>query len=68
MAKRTPVVTGTKKHKTQQVTVLRGQKDVRQIRCPNKICGALITASPDGKGGTRHKCHQCGNTVVSTRL
>lgn len=68
MAKRTPVITGTKKHKNTPVTVLRGQKDVRQVRCLTKMCGALIAASSDGKGGTRHKCPQCGAVVVSTRL
>jgi hypothetical protein len=60
------VITGTKSHR--QVQVVRGQKDVRQVRCTNKVCGALVSASPDGKGGQRHKCHQCGTLIISTRI
>ncbi len=60
------VITGTKSNKNLQV--LRGQKDVRQVRCTNKLCGALVSASPDGKGGFRYKCHQCGTTIVPTRI
>jgi len=60
------VITGTKSHR--RVQVLKGQNDVRQVRCTNKMCGALVAASPDGKGGVRHKCHQCGTTIVSVRI
>ena len=60
------VITGTKTHR--QVRVIKGQQDVRQVRCTNKLCGALVSASPDGKGGKRYRCHQCGTTIVSVRI
>lgn len=60
------VITGTRAKKN--IQVLKGQQDVRQIRCTNKPCGALVSASPDGKGGVRYKCQQCGTTIVSTRI
>lgn len=60
------VVTGSKDNRS--IQILKGPKDVRQVRCTNKLCGALISASPDGKGGVRHKCHQCGTLVTSTRI
>lgn len=59
------VIPGTKANKVQ---VIRGQQDVRQVRCTNKQCNALVSASPDGKGGKRYKCAQCGNVIVSTRI
>lgn len=60
------VITGTKDRR--KYSVVKGQKDVRQVRCTNKLCGALVSASPDGKGGDRYLCHQCGNRIVSTKI
>jgi hypothetical protein len=68
MPTKNKVITGTKDRKQKQLQVIKGQKDVRQIRCTRKGCNALISASSDGKGGTHHKCHQCGTTLVPTRI
>lgn len=60
------VIAGTQASK--KIRVLKGQQDVRQVRCTNKQCSALVSATPDGKGGNRHKCHQCGMIITSTRI
>jgi hypothetical protein len=62
----TRVIPGTKANN--RVQVLKGQQDIRQVRCTNKLCNALVSATPDGKGGNRHQCHQCGTRITSTRI
>lgn len=52
------VIEGTKDRK--QYQVLRGQKDTRQIRCPNKKCNNLVGQVADGRGGFHYKCSFCG--------
>ncbi len=57
------VITGTASMK--KVAVVRGQKDVRQVRCPKCKYG-LAVAVPDGKGGTKQRCNSCQAEFVST--
>ncbi len=59
------VVTGTKDNK--KVHVIKGQDDVRQLRCTRCRSG-LTVAVPDGKGGTVQRCGNCGTSYLTTRL
>lgn len=58
------VITGTKAAKVQ---VVKGQKDIRQVRCPFCKTG-LATNVPDGKGGTIYQCPNCQRKLTSTPL
>lgn len=49
------VIKGTKDRK---MSVVKGAKDIRAIRCPN--CNGVATQAPDGKGGILCACPSCG--------
>jgi hypothetical protein len=48
------------------VKVLKGSADPRQLRC--KQCGNLATNIPDGKGGTMLSCTSCGARYRTYKL
>lgn len=44
--------------KGQRAQVVKGQTNIRQMRC--KRCGNLTAQVSDGKGGFKTKCQACG--------
>ena len=58
-------ISGTKDLK--KFEVLKGQKDIRQMRC-RKCLHGMATQQPDGKGGFLYRCGGCAAEYQFTHI